>query len=80
MVSKALPARWVLCAVSMVLDGGHVLCAGMAAAPAPEGTTFAWAAGLRIPGGRLVRPLLTPILEHTLRRLEDYARDMTTPK
>src|SRR5665811_2634246 len=36
-VSKALPARWVLCAVSMVLDGGHVLCAGMAAACCSEG-------------------------------------------
>lgn len=54
---------------------GRVLCAAMAAVQAPEGTRFAWAAGLRVPGGRFARPLTKPVLDRTLRRLEDVARD-----
>jgi hypothetical protein len=52
---------------------GHVLCAGMAAVPHEDGTRFVWAAGVTVPGGRALRPLIRPILARTLARLERYA-------
>jgi hypothetical protein len=46
----------------------------MAAAPAPQGTRFAYLAGLRLPGTRTLAPLLSPVRRRlgraTLRRFE----------
>ena len=51
---------------------GRVLCAAMAATPAEEGTRFAWAAGLRLPGGGLLHPFTRRALDRTLQRLERH--------
>ena len=48
---------------------GRMLCAGMAAVAAPEGTRVAWAAGLRVPGSAAFRPVLRRSLDRSLRRL-----------
>lgn len=54
---------------------GHLLAAGMAAVPTATGTRFAWAAGLRLPGGRLLRPVARRPLLRTLAALEARARE-----
>lgn len=54
---------------------GRLLTAGMAAVPSGAGTRFAWAAGLRLPGGRLFRPLARRPQERTLAALEQRARE-----
>ncbi len=53
---------------------GRVLYAGMAATPVPGGTRCAWAAGLRLPGARALRPLLRRSLARSLRRLARRVR------
>ncbi len=58
---------------------GHALAAGMAAVPSGAGTRFAWASGLRLPGGRLLRPLARRGLEQTLAALEQRARERMMP-
>jgi hypothetical protein len=51
------------------------LLGGLAAVPDPGGTRFAFAGGLRLPGMRLVRPVLDrtgpPLVAGVLRRLTD---------
>lgn len=56
---------------------GHMLVAGMAAVPHGAGTRFAWAAGLRLPGSRLMRPLTRRSLADTLAGLEERAHERT---
>ncbi len=51
---------------------GHVLSAAMAASVTPDGTLFAWAARLKLPGGRLLTPLSARSLRRTLERLEAH--------
>jgi hypothetical protein len=50
----------------------------MAAAPEGDGTRFAFLGGLRLPGLRLIDPLLRPragtLAQRTIRRLEDQLR------
>jgi hypothetical protein len=50
------------------------LLGGMAAAPHPDGTRFAFLGGLRLPGIRVLHPLLgrvaQPLIDGALRRLE----------
>ena len=48
---------------------GRVLLAGMAATPAEGGTLFAFAAGLRVPGSGVLRPVLRRGADRSLRRL-----------
>lgn len=48
---------------------GRMLCAGMAATPVPGGTLFAYAAGLRIPGAGVLRPVLRRGANRSLRHL-----------
>ena len=49
---------------------GRVLCAGMAAVATPAGTRVAWAAGLRVPGSAVLRPVLRRSLHRSIRRLD----------
>lgn len=58
---------------------GRALAAGMAAVPTGAGTRFAWASGLRLPGGRLLRPLTRRSLARTLAALEQRARERIEP-
>jgi hypothetical protein len=44
------------------------LIGGMAAAPDPDGTRFAFLGGLRVPGMRLIDPLLRPVAGKLARR------------
>lgn len=55
---------------------GRALWIGMAATPAPGGTRFALAAGLRLPGSRGLRPLVRRSVDRSLRRL---ARRVANP-
>lgn len=48
---------------------GSVLLAGMAATPVVDGTLFAFAAGLRVPGSGVLRPVLRRGADRSLRRL-----------
>lgn len=48
---------------------GSVLLAGMAATPVEDGTLFAFAAGLRVPGSGVLRPALRRGADRSLRRL-----------
>lgn len=48
---------------------GRLLCAGMAATPAPGGTLVAYAAGLRTPGASAFRPVVRRGVDRSLRRL-----------
>jgi len=54
---------------------GRALVIGMAAVPGPEGTRFAMAAGLRIPGARALRPVVRHDLTQALRHLAQHARE-----
>ncbi len=54
---------------------GRSLCVGMAAVPVPGGTLFAGAAGLRIPGSRVFRPLARRDLDRALRRLARHVSE-----
>lgn len=49
---------------------GRVLAAAMAASPLDEGTGFAWATRLKIPGGRFASRPPTYAVRRTLERLE----------
>ena len=51
---------------------GHALSAAMAATATPDGTLFAWAARMKIPGGGLLRPLSSRSLRRTLATLEEH--------
>lgn len=53
---------------------GRALFIGMAAVPGPGSTRFALAAGLRIPGARILRPAVRHDLNSALRRLAQHAR------
>lgn len=55
---------------------GRALWIGMAATPAPGGTRFALAAGLRVPGAGRLRPLVRRGVDRSLRRL---ARRLADP-
>ena len=48
---------------------GRVLCAGMAAVGVPGGTRVAWAAGVRLPGAIVFRPVLRRSVTGSLGRL-----------
>lgn len=48
---------------------GRALFIGMAAVSGPEGTLLAFAAGLRIPGARMLRPVVRRDLNRALHRL-----------
>ena len=48
---------------------GRVLCAGMAATPVGNGTLFAIATGLRVPGTGVIRPVLRRGANRSLRQL-----------
>jgi len=54
---------------------GRVLRVGMAATPTPEGTLFATAAGLRLPGAGVLRPALRRSLVRALDRTERHVRE-----
>jgi len=54
---------------------GRVLRVGMAATPIPEGTLFAAAAGLRIPGAGMLRPAVRRSLVRALDRTERHVRE-----
>lgn len=51
---------------------GRVLSAAMAARSEGTATRFGWCANVRLPGGRLLRPLATHSLDRTLVRLERH--------
>lgn len=51
---------------------GHALSAVMAATATPDGTLFAWATRMKIPGGRLFAPLSARTLRRTLATLEEH--------
>ena len=51
---------------------GHALSAAMAATATPHGTLFAWATRMKVPGGRLFRPLSARTLRRTLATLEKH--------
>lgn len=55
---------------------GRVLRVGMAATAIPEGTLFAVAAGLRLPGASALRPLLRRGLTRTLDHTERHVREV----
>jgi hypothetical protein len=48
---------------------GRLLLAGMAATPVEDGTLFAFATGLRVPGSGVLRPVLRRAADRSLRRL-----------
>ena len=54
---------------------GRVLRVGMAATPIPEGTLFAAAAGLRLPGADVLRPALRRSLVRVLDHTERHVRE-----
>lgn len=53
---------------------GQALSIGMAGVSMPDGTIFALAAGLRIPGARILRPVVRHDLNNALRRIAQHAR------
>jgi len=53
---------------------GRALFIGMAAIPGPEGTHFAMAAGLRVPGAKTLRPVVRHDLTRALCHLAQHAR------
>ena len=55
---------------------GRVLRVGMAATPIPEGTLFAVAAGLRLPGAGMLRPAVRRSLVGALDRTARHVRDL----
>jgi hypothetical protein len=54
---------------------GRVLTAAMAARPEAGGTRFAWASQVKLPGGRLFKPVARISLHRTLERLERLATE-----
>jgi len=55
---------------------GRVLRVGMAATPIPEGTLFAVAAGLHLPGAAVLRPIVRHSLVRALERIALHVRDV----
>ena len=54
---------------------GRVLVAGMAATPVEDGTLFAFATGLRVPGAGFLRPVLRRGADRSLRRLAQHVEE-----